>query len=53
MTTECGSFRGLSRTVDQGITGRASKLAVKCEQFVSMILVRGPVSLGQPEKDAR
>ena len=53
MTTDCGSFRDVSCPLDQvaanrGITREASRFAVKCEHFVSMILVRWPVFLSQP-----
>ncbi len=52
MTTDCGSFRGVSHALDRGITRKASAFIVKCEHFVSMILVRGPVPLGQPVSPA-
>ena len=48
MTAADSSFRGVSPAMDRGITRRADGFAVKREHFVSMILVRGPTSLGQP-----
>jgi len=52
MTTDCGKFRGVSRRNDQGISAVTVGFTVKCGQFVSMILVRGSVSLGQTQKYA-
>ena len=52
MTTDCGRFRGVSRRNDRGIAVVTSGFVVKGWAFMSMILVRGLLSLGRPHKNA-